>query len=140
MALGVLSCLNFASASPELDYARGVSTGISAANAPFFTTSEHIIGNQLVDLNDFDEYPISLNDYARTTEKCGDWNCTAWGISANNGRGEYCSGTWNCTEYNGNSCAKYSCTAWSQSATARRDEYCSSGWNCTAWDGNSCAS
>ncbi len=82
----------------------------SAQNLPFFLTSEHFIGNKIADLNEFDEYPISLNDYTGAIEKCENWKCTAISASASNGVGMYCSGLWNCTKKSGNFCIQYNCT------------------------------
>jgi len=114
-------------------------TGSPATDLTFFQNSENLVGSTVVDLNSFDEWPISLNDYGSTSEKCGFWKCTAKSESAGNGKGEYCSGGWSCANWNGVTCANYNCTGWTNTGTAQRDVYCSSGYNCTSWNGTVCA-
>ncbi|MEM3890297.1 MAG: Ig-like domain-containing protein [Candidatus Micrarchaeia archaeon] len=114
--------------------------GSPKINLPFFISSPNMVGNQIVDGNDFDEVPITLEDNGNTSLKCGLWQCNAWTMSGTNGRGYYCSGFWNCTSWNGVTCAAYNCTAWTITTTSRRDVYCSGGWNCTKFNGDVCES
>ena len=107
LALVALSLVQGVSADPD-------AAGEPSATLAFFMSSEGFFSHQggVVDGNDFDESPIQLNDYGKTTEKCELWDCTGWGDVGADKNSSYCSGGWNCTNWNGVTCAEYKCEGW----------------------------
>jgi len=136
----IVSEQNDSSAYLEFDYMHdaGGAEGIPKPELPFFMIDSFGGGDKGIDGGEFDEMPIVLNDYGETTEKCELWDCSAWTMGAEDKQGYYCSGGWNCTNWNGVTCSQFACEDWSYSTTDRTITYCSAGWDCGAWNGTYC--
>jgi hypothetical protein len=125
--------------SVEFDHIIDPALGTPNDGLSFFLSSAGTMASDAGSYqDDFNECPIQLNDYGQTSEKCTLWDCTAWTAGATADFGYYCSGGWNCTDWNGVTCAKYACNTWTKATNDRRAEYCAGGWNCTNWQGSYC--